>query len=405
VEIMLAPESAARIRAVLGDAVDLSPPAVPGALARLADEAPDVYSAVLNELSGSDIRLDSERVLHRRHRRTMLRRLLFGWGEYESDAGDRLLAKRRVAAAVPIGLAFTLIAAAGLAGLTHHGHRLSSVASVHADRAPRTPKVTPGAVHRRPITPASLWSGLLSGRAAMAATPSAVRPSPPLPLVPALPVPPPTGVTFRQGGDAPPPSIVFSRAPSPGTAASQAAARSPLPPIVYARDGEADAGGSPAQQTVAARRTAPGAAAAPGAANANAAFRAGDMIAARLLTGIIVAAGVPSVPVVAAAGGGVKWLGRAVAGADGRVDISFTAPAAGMALDPEGLAAGLPGKTVIRRRGAAVAAIAAVAQAAADYAQAVARAGQVTVAKGRRRSPSAAQRRDGPMRRHVWPTR
>jgi len=79
-EIALAPESASRIRAVLGDAVDLSPPAVPRALARLADEAPDVYSRVLEELSGSDIRLDSERALHRRHRRTALRRIFFGWG-------------------------------------------------------------------------------------------------------------------------------------------------------------------------------------------------------------------------------------------------------------------------------------------------------------------------------------
>jgi hypothetical protein len=64
------------------------------------------------------------------------------------------------------------------------------------------------------------------------------------------------------------------------------------------------------------------------------------------------------------------------------VHISFTAPVSGVALDPEQLAAGLPGRLVVRRRAAAAAAITALAQAAADYTQAVARAGQISVTEG-----------------------
>jgi hypothetical protein len=79
---------------------------------------------------------------------------------------------------------------------------------------------------------------------------------------------------------------------------------------------------------------------------------------------------------------GTTWLGHAVAAADGRIHISFTTPSGGVALDADHSVEGLPGRSVIRRRAAAAAAIGAVAQAAADYTQAVARASQLTVLEG-----------------------
>jgi hypothetical protein len=198
--------------------------------------------------------------------------------------------------------------------------------------------------------------------------PAAARPSPPLPLVPALSMPFPEG---RQGADGPPSSIVFSRP-------------SPLSPIVYSRD-TADHGGAAGVPGAGARDAAGAAGSATtdaGGAASGVMRKPGDRISARLLTGIIVASGVPSVPVVAESPDGTVWLGRAAAEADGRVDITFTAPAAGVALEPGQLAAGLPGRLVVRRRAAAAAAIGAVAQAAADYTQAVARAQQISVEQG-----------------------
>jgi len=399
-EIVLAPGSASRIRAVLGDAVDLSPPAVPRALAHLADEAPDVYSQVLDELSGSDIRLDSERALHRRHRRTVLRRLLFGWGEYESDAGDRVLAKRRIAAAVPIGLAVVMVGAAGIAGLVHQAHRGAPAAAVHVRRGLGGPAVAKAAPNRRAVAqPAPVWSRPLSGRAAMAATspgaglwpadprPAAVRSSLPLPPVPALPIP---SLPGRQVGDGLPPSIVFLRTLASSGAPAQAAAGPPLAPIVFARGAAEETAALVGSRTALTRGatgesnagTTTGGSADSVAVAVGAAHKLGDRVAAQLLTGVIAAAGVPPVPVVAEGSDGATWLGHAVAAADGRVHISFTTPLGGVALDAKQSVEGLPGRSVIRRRAAAAAAIGAVAQAAADYTQAVARASQLTVVEG-----------------------
>jgi hypothetical protein len=110
--------------------------------------------------------------------------------------------------------------------------------------------------------------------------------------------------------------------------------------------------------------------------------------------------------VVAEGTDGSIWLGYAAAKPDGRVHIVFhsaerdsgglrgnpsvaagapafaAVPATGSALEPNQLSAGLPARLVLRRRAAAAAAIGAVAQAASDYMQALARAGQVTVADG-----------------------
>jgi len=134
--------------------------------------------------------------------------------------------------------------------------------------------------------------------------------------------------------------------------------------------------------------------------------RLGDRIAARLVTGVVVAAGMPLVPVIAEGADGSTWLGHAVAEPDGRVHIAFqavdrgisgssggappaagasvvaAASASGVALEIDQLSVGLPGRLMVRRRAAAAAAIGAIVNAAADYMQALARAGQVTIADG-----------------------
>ncbi len=78
--ISLSEETRSRIREVLGNDVDLAPDVVPSVLARLAVEAPAVYSQVLEEISGSQIRLDSEGEIRRRQRRGVLRRIPFRSG-------------------------------------------------------------------------------------------------------------------------------------------------------------------------------------------------------------------------------------------------------------------------------------------------------------------------------------
>src|SRR5579864_1353297 len=244
-EIALAPQSASRIRAVLGDAVDLSPAAVPQTLARLAEEAPDVYSQVLDELSGSDIRLDSERALHRRHRRMSLRRALLGWGEYESEAGDRLLAKRRVAAVVPIGLAAVMLVVAGLSALLHRSHGASRPpASVRVQHPPTESSHGGTAAIRQTFgREAPLGPSGVTARVAptAAAEPTPVRSSPQLPPVLALPFP-----SLLPGSRIPeqplPPSIVFSRVPSPSAMPAHTGDAVPHSPIVYTRDVAVDSG-------------------------------------------------------------------------------------------------------------------------------------------------------------------
>lgn len=395
-EIALAPHSEARIRAVLGATVDLSPGAVPQVLARLAEDAPDVYSQVLSELSGSQIQLDSERTLHRRHRRAALRRAVFGWGEYESEAGDRLLAKRRLAAAAPIGLAAVMLIVGGCSALLHRSHSASAARpAARASRAkPAALELVAEAIPQPSVRQSGTERRRIVGRTKLSHMPAPppLRPSPQLPPVPALPLPPfPFG---REAAGGPPPAIVFNRA-VPGDTRVRGADSAPASPVVYARDGAADAPDSPpAWPRIAAGVERPGV------------RRPGDRLLARLVTGVVVAPGAPPVPVVAeGVTDGSAWLGRAVAGPDDRIQLSFqsadadgsrvelmpppgslpvpgTAPLRGVALEPGRLSAGLPGRVVIRRRAAAAAAIGAVFQAASDYAAALAHAGQVTVTDG-----------------------
>ncbi len=401
-EISLRPSTADRIRAALGDDVDLSPGAVPTVLARLAVEAPGIYSDVLTEISGSQIRLDSERELQRRRRRGLLRRALFWWGEYESEAGDRLVAKRHVAAAVPFGLAALILIMLAVSSTV--GHRAAPTARRLPARA-STPAVRgePGHAARRVPAPPSLVPAPASADLLIAdpKTPAAPLPTPPLP--PAWPWVPSTA-----GPESPGNPVVFSRVPAPRSAdpaGIRPDAAGPRPPVVYDRgealvasraDSDRPAGpaldtGDPARAAGPSVETPQVGAAlvvagAPGATR----WTTGQRVQARLATGVVVVADGPPVPVVAesAEPKGI-WLGHASLGPEGLVQVAFTLAAAGasaavrgVALDPARLAPGLPGRTALRHPQAAGAVAAAALQAAADYAQALARQGQVTLVDG-----------------------
>ncbi len=185
--ISLSEETRNRIRDVLGKEVDLAPEVVPSVLARLAVEAPAVYSQVLEEISGSQIRLDSEGEIRRRQRRGALRRLLFSWGEYETDAGDRVLEKRHIAAALPLALAvltmallgFTLVA--GRRVLPAAGpHPAATRSPVHDNRHQATRGPSPEVPRLFPAAP---------DEALGATRPSPVRPRGQAPIAAMLPLP------------------------------------------------------------------------------------------------------------------------------------------------------------------------------------------------------------------------
>lgn len=412
-EISLLPATAERIRTALGEDVDLSPGAVPTVLARLAVEAPAVYSDVLTELSGSQIRLDSERELLRRRRRGLLRRALFWWGEYESEAGDRLVAKRHVAAAVPFGLAGLILILLGVSSAVgHRTARVSSRPSVHettsaARLGPRE------AAHGLPV------SQLIAPHRLSAAA-RRVAPMAADLLIPDLGVPPmaaPTGPPLQPslprlpltiGSDSPGNPVVFTRVPAPAPGAGpgiRPESASPPPPVVYDR-GEApvtsrgdpdDLAAPPHPGDDSARTDAPsGAPPSAGVAGVAAAravnphWTIGQRVQARLATGVVVVEGGPPAPVVAeSANPKGTWLGHASLGPEGLVQVAFTLVAPGVsaivrgvALDPPRLAPGLAGRTALRHPQAAGAAVAAALQATADYVQALARQGQVTLVDG-----------------------
>lgn len=356
----------------LGDDVDLSPGAVPEALARLAVEAPGVYSAVLTELSGSHVRLDSERELLRRRRSSLLRRALFWWGEHETEVGDRLIDKRAVAVAVVFGLAGLLLVVVGVSSLAGRhsaprARRVVPAAAVSARRIPRRPPHRATSV-RDPLGlgASSRWTSRF--------------PEVPLPAVPAAAVSADAGrpnpVVYSRGapderGAAPP--VVYSRPPDQG----------PAPPGVLRTDtAEAD-------DALSSGAEAPGTAPPYGTgspASSPRRWTPGQRVAARLVTGAVGVAGAGPSPVIAEGPDpDLLWLGSVTPGGDGLLQITFALASSpqrgavkGIALDPERLTPGLPGRSVMRRPQAAAAVLASALRAAA-YVQDLARQGQVTV--------------------------
>jgi hypothetical protein len=397
-EIALNAETTQRIRDVLGADVDLAPDRVPGVLARLAVEAPAVYSQVLGELSGSQIRLDSEEEFRRRRRRGVLRRLLFSWGEYETEVGDRLLEKRHIAAAVPLALAvltMVLLAFSLAFGRRQVPRPAPGTAAVQRQPGPlvvrQETELPPVLVPRQDPTrnkmigaAPPLYSSPLSGSSAAGMLPVAVLP-------PGLPGPADVpGLGARSLGS----PVVVSQEGSPARAGRSGGEfpTAAVPPVVYNRatevestrrettdaDGEgfAKASGSPR-----------GTGTAGGAAQA---LAPGIRLPATLVTGAIVIPGGSPVPVVVetAEPHGV-WTGQAVLGPGNRVQVTLTlatqnraSGARGMVLDPDRLVPGLLGRTTVRYASAAAAMATAGLQAASDYAQAAARQGSISVFDG-----------------------
>jgi hypothetical protein len=380
--ISLAPETAERIRGVLGDDIDLAPDLIPSVLGRLAVEAPAIYSQVLTEISGSQIRLDSEDELRRRRRRGLVRRLLFSWGEYETDVGDRLIAKRHIAAAVPLGIA-TLTMTLLLLTLLF-GHKTSPSDSGRpavAQPQPRGRGVLEQSIPLvMPPRPASVYHAAGgSERApwpkipASHASSAAFVPIPPLP-----PFPETRGNVAGAPGN---PIVVTPPARLSGDVARGPALEGPVAPIVYNRS--TDAAG-PGSSPAGAESRAPevSGAATDDSLTASPVHRPwspGARVPGRLVSGVVLVPGGPPVPVVAETETprGI-WLGQATLAPGNRVQVTVQLAAQdrtelvrALALDPDQLTPGLTGRTSMRRPAVAAAAATAALQAAADYAQTV----------------------------------
>jgi hypothetical protein len=390
-KISLTEETAARIRDVLGNDVDLAPDVVPGVLARLAVEAPAVYSQVLEELSGSQIRLDSERELRRRRRRGLLRRLLFSWGEYETDVGDRLLEKRHIAAALPVALA---VLTTVLLGFTlFAGRRVLPPPGPYpvVARNPVRENLHQGVRSPSPVLPGLIPAPREAFRASRPSTARSFGQSPitatlPVPaLPPGLPgFPDPSGITGRGLGS---PIVVNLQPSASNEAVRPADPVRTLSPLVYNRDTDLEA----QRREGAAAATDPAASArGPAGGNTSAppvSLVAGSRVSGTLLTGALVVPGGPPAPVlVETADPHGVWVGQAVAGPGDRVQMTLTLTTQrrgeavrAVVLDPAGLFPGLPGRTTIRHASAAAALAAAALQATADYTTAVARQGSVSV--------------------------
>jgi hypothetical protein len=384
--ISLTPETAERIRGVLGDDVDLAPDLIPSVLSRLAVEAPAIYSQVLTEISGSQIRLDSEEELRKRRRRGLLRRLLFSWGEYETDVGDRLLAKRHIAAAVPLGIATLTMTLLFLTLL--FGHRTASLDSRPFVVA-QAPTRGRGALER-PIalvvakrsTPAN-QAAVAGGRAPW----PGIR-APHASSVALLPMPPLPSLAEARGNLAGAPGNPIVVAPPvalPRDGAHGFASDGPVAPIVYNRFAAA---AGPESTPAEATGRAPEASAAATDDSLTAgpnhhAWSPGARVPGRLVSGVVLVSGGPPVPVVAETETprGV-WLGQAALGPGDRVQLIMqltgqdrTELVRALALDPERLTPGLTGRTSMRHPAVAAAVATVALQAAADYAQTVLQGG------------------------------
>jgi hypothetical protein len=401
-KISLDAETAQRIRGVLGDDVDLAPDVIPSVLARLAVEAPTIYSQVLSEISGSQIRLDSEEELHKRQRRGLLRRLLFSWGEYETGVGDRLLAKRHVAASVPLGIAGLTMALLILTLL--FGHRGAPSSAQRSVVAPEPPRGRAALERAIPYIIAPRSESVVRATAAgeraplpmppmSHASPAAYLPLPSIPTAPNL-----RGVPTGAPGN----PIVVSPPASPlPDAAHDVALDRQAAPIVYNRVGDevgaahATTGEETSSRPPEIARASTDTHLPTGAVERP--WSSGMRVPGRLLTGVVVISGAPPVPVVIETENpqGI-WLGQAVLGPGDRVQVIAQLEGRdragiirGVALDPDQLVPGLAGRTSMRHPAVAAAVATAALQATADYAQAVVQQGNFGIFAGWGQFPSS----------------
>jgi hypothetical protein len=363
--ISLSSQTAQRIREALGDDVDLAPELVPGVLARLAVEAPAVYSQVLVELSGSQIRLDSEDQLRRRQRRGTLRRLLFSWGEYETGVGDRLFAKRHIAAAVPLSIAALTLTL--LAISLAIGHRTTSGSAERPAGTPPRRDPALAIVSRPPVVPQEevlrelgASSARSLGHLSFAGTLPPARPG--------------LADTSEFAPRFPGNPVVVSIQESAQREAGPRGGSSPgaISPVVYNRATDREGA-----QIETANHPTPAVSPPP--------LAPGTRIPGTLVTGVVVVPGGSPMPVVVETANPTDvWIGQAVLGPADRVQVTVALTARsrgdsirGVALDPEHLIPGVPGRTTVRHASTAASMAAAALGAASDYAQAAARQGSV----------------------------
>jgi len=382
-EVSLTPAAAQRIRAALGEDVALSPDVIPVILARLAVEAPAVYSDVLAEISGSQIKLDSEQELERRRRRSLLRRFLFWWGEYETTVGDRLPAKRRIAAAVPIGIACLTLALLILSSMISRTSRYAPhlVASVRNQERSHVPsgRQTKHIMARQPATLAFPKD----------ATPI---PTPRLsavvtPLLPSVPI----SVEYRDPGARPQRNPIVIGAPTDAPPNNLG----PLStPVVYQRHADQQNSRTVEEDRISNQSENASASvdlpAGTGREIRLDVWTEGARVPARLVTGLVVLAGGGPTPVVVETTDPPgTWLGEAVLGPDNLVHISLTLArkdrsrlVRGIALDPDHLTPGLVGRMSVRHPYPASMVATAAIQAAGEYMQTIGRQNDTNMASG-----------------------
>jgi hypothetical protein len=371
-------------------------------LQRLATENPDLRQRILEALSASPVELPSERHARRLGRQAVLRRLLVGWLERETFAGDVVWDKRRILASAFGAMALLLVAMFVVNRATWQPL---------ADRSQRvqvpakdTPVPSPSRAEARALPSPPSWPRLPVPAPTPRRTPTYEIAngrvgSPVPPLVPRRPpagLPPypegPGSLAWPLGPVATEPSP--SAKPANGLVHEVPAGREPSRTlIVYDAPSSAVPSGTSAPpqggMTYPRGSQPPTGVASPPALPV--ALRAGQMTAARLATALALMQGAGPMPVVAASESpGLTWLGEATLGPDGLVQITFltvvsdqTAESVrAIALDAASRRPGLEAyvKTVARNTASAV--VGAALRSTADYVQALVRQRQVTLTNG-----------------------
>ncbi|MBI4277221.1 MAG: hypothetical protein HY660_02095 [Armatimonadetes bacterium] len=413
----------AQIEAALGEPWPDDASARTAVLTRLRVEDPDLYRAVIAELSGSPVALTVEVENRRRMRRERLEDLILGWARKRSQTGEIIVHRRRLHVVLLLAGGVALLALMGLS-LVARPPQPTVPASIAPASAPplssgsRAPGPgSPGAGASRPRTPeATSDRGTpLPPDAGAPASPATALPRPPLPPFPPAPImtPAPRPSRPAEAGDPDIPELPDADDAPPGTAqpgdrpaardgAAQvvvfsaqgtASSSTPMPfntpgrasetgPVVYEPDRTLSASATQAARS-------PGADP-PNPTTPPPAPPAGARLSGRLLTGISL---VPNLTVPVAAGSGTPeavWLGEASVDAAGLLRVVFTRVVVdqrerqvhAIALDHGAQRPGLAAATVMRTPDAAAAAVRVGMEAASDYLRLLSQQRQVTITNG-----------------------
>lgn len=378
---------------------------------RLAAENPDLRRRILEALSASPVELPSERHQRRLDRQALIRRLLFGWLQRETFAGDVVWDKRRILASAFGAMAVLLVA---MFAVNQAVWQPPVTQEPPVPAAPRPATSAPPSRSTAPAMPTSPERPRIPVPAAMAPTSSPLpeMPATHIPQVgPAGRIPPlPPGAAVRRLANPP----VFPDAPpipawlaAPPTADLQPASSSPrliiqeaperTEPsrtlIVYqAQQAAALPGaGAPPQGAVVYDRGGQITAAAVPPTPTGPTLRPGHLAAARLVTALALVPGAGAMPVVAASDApALTWLGEATLGADGLVQITFhtaigeqtSVPVRAVALDATSRRPGLEAQVRTVARNTAAAVVGAALRSTQDYVQALLQQRQVTITNG-----------------------